>query len=80
MSTTLIDQPWFVVGPPWGDGTWVNAGSADPHGGSFVLDCESLTNLHVNKEAAAEIAEHIVKVHNTDLARRVVERNMGVRD
>lgn len=70
MKTPVIDQPWFTVGPPWGDGTWINAGSEDPHGGTPVCDCED----------DADIAAHIVKVHNTDLARRVVERQMGVRD
>lgn len=31
--------PWFVVGPPWGEGDWVNAGNEDPHVGRFVADC-----------------------------------------
>lgn len=31
-------EPWFVVSAPWGNGTWINAGSADPHGGQFVAD------------------------------------------
>jgi hypothetical protein len=74
----VIDQPWFAVGAPWGDGTWINAGTEDPHGGTFVCDCETMAR-DVSQEQAAELAAHIVKVHNTDLARRVVERQMGVR-
>lgn len=79
-AVPVVDQPWFVVGAPWGDGTWINAGCEDPHGGTFVCDCEDATWTAGDKEQAAQIAAHIVKVHNTDLARRVVERQMGVRD
>lgn len=81
MTNPVIDQPWFPVGAPWGDGTWVNAGSEDPHGGTPVCDCMAPHDVTpASREAAAEIAAHIAKVHNTDLARRVVERQMGVRD
>lgn len=81
MKPKVIDQPWFPVGAPWGDGTWINAGCEDPHGGEFVVDLRSpLSDNDRDKESAAEIAAHICKVHNTDLARRVVERKLGVRD
>jgi hypothetical protein len=35
--------PWYTVDSPWGDSTWVNALSEDPHGGVFVCDCKSST-------------------------------------
>ena len=31
---------WYQVGPPWSDGTWVNAGSEDPHSGIPI--CEQI--------------------------------------
>lgn len=34
---------WFVVGPPWSDGTHVMAGNPDPHAGTFVTDCQAIT-------------------------------------
>lgn len=80
----VIDQPWFPVGAPWGDATWINAGSEDPHGGTPVCDCTMMVgefrDRDRSQQEAAELAAHIAKVHNTDLARRVVERKMGVRD
>jgi hypothetical protein len=61
---SLINTDWYVVGPPWGDGTWINAGSADPHGGTFVMDChETFTGAPRTKAEAAELADHIVKLH-----------------
>lgn len=79
---SVVDQPWFVVDAPHGDGTWVIAGNADPSIGTFVCAC--LDDERADRQAALQAgraaAAHIVKTHNTDLARRVVERKMGVRD
>lgn len=72
-TAPVVDQPWFVV-----DGLIV-AGIADPDRGTPVCDCYALFDGRKREESAA-IAQHIAKVHNTDLARRVVERKMGVRD
>src|SRR3972149_3634118 len=39
MKVEHTAEPWFVVAAPWGNGTWINAGTDDPHGGQFVADC-----------------------------------------
>ena len=39
MKVEHTAEPWFVVSAPWGNGTWINAGTDDPHGGQFVADC-----------------------------------------
>ena len=66
---------WFVVGQPWGDGTWINAGSEDPHGGQFVVDCRPLHDEGPSEDEAAEIAAHIVMLHSAYLRakRRVTQ-------
>jgi hypothetical protein len=40
LSERATPGPWFNVGHPWRDyeGAYVNAGSADPHGGRIVCD------------------------------------------
>lgn len=35
---THTPTPYYVVGPPWGDGTYIVAGNPDPHAGRFVAD------------------------------------------
>jgi hypothetical protein len=80
--TSVIDQPWFVPGDTSAS---VFAGSADPNVGALVCMCSAgavpgVTSLEQANELEHQLAQHIVKVHNTDLARRVVERQMGVRD
>lgn len=68
----LTDRVWFVVGPPWGDGTWINAGCEDPHGGAFVVDCEELPCTQARSNGDARLlAQHICRVHNEDLRARV---------
>lgn len=64
---SLLDVPWYVVGPPWGDGTWINAGSEDPHGGRFVIDCRPLDDVKMTAEESAEVAAHIVMLHGAYL-------------
>lgn len=34
--------PWYVVGPPWGDGSYIVAGCEDPHGGRYVLGIDEM--------------------------------------
>lgn len=63
----LINERWYVVGQPWGDGTWINAGSEDPHGGQFVVDCNPLHDEGPSPEEAADIAAHIVMLHDAYL-------------
>lgn len=68
----LRDLAWFAVGPPWGGGTWINAGCEDPHGGSFVVDCEAFfTGGDRSQGEARLLAQHICRVHNEDLQARV---------
>ena len=74
MKLPLIDQAWHAVG------TCVYAGAADPASAAMVCACELGNGVRLSPEEAAALAGHIAKVHNTDLARRVVERQMGVRD
>lgn len=66
----VLDLKWYVVDQPWGDGNWIRAGSPDAPG-EFVCDCESLLDdCDLERvESAAEIAEHIVRLHNWYLER-----------
>lgn len=61
-----MKERWFVVGAPWGNATWINGGSEDPHGGRFVCDCLDADGM--DNERAQEVAERIVAmerlVHN----------------
>lgn len=34
--------PWYVAGPPWGDGTDLYTGNGDPHSGRFVCSVNPL--------------------------------------
>lgn len=77
----VIDQPWFVPGET---SACIFAGSGDPNVGALVCMCSAgavpgVTNAAQVSELEHQLAMHIAKVHNTDLARRVVERQMGVR-
>jgi len=73
----IIDQPWYTVGEPWSEpdqaGTYIIAGTNDPHAGSFVCDCENMVDddcFESERHAldhARMIAEHIVKIHNNSL-------------
>lgn len=62
-KTEHTPEPWFVVDQPWGDGTWVNAGSPDPHHEGFVTDCEDI-NGDVDKDTARINARRIVACVN----------------
>lgn len=56
-------EPWYVVDAPWGDGTWINAGSPDPHHEGFVADCEDI-NGDVDRDTALINARRIVACVN----------------
>ena len=56
-------EPWYVVDKPWGDGTWINSGSPDPHHEGFVADCEDM-NGDVDKDTARINARRIVACVN----------------
>jgi hypothetical protein len=56
-------EPWYVVGAPWGDGTWINAGTPDPHHEGFVADCEDINGDIENDQSAAN-ARRIVACVN----------------
>lgn len=81
-QSNIIDQPWFIPGDTSAS---IFAGSADPNVGALICMCTvgavpGVTSLEQAQALEHRLAQHIVKVHNTDLARRVVEREMGVRD
>ena len=65
-----LDSNWYVVGPPWGDGTYIVAGSEDPHLGIFVADCEFADEIPEAYEGEwdiatpQELAARITKDHN----------------
>ena len=66
-----LDSRWYVVGQPWGDGTYIVAGSDDPHLALFVADCEiwnweETAEWHsdVDIKSPQEIAQRIVADHN----------------
>ena len=67
----VLEQKWYVVCQPWGDGNWIRAGAPDASG-EFVCDCESLLDEADRErvESVAEIAEHIVRLHNSHLESR----------
>jgi hypothetical protein len=80
--TSVMDQPWFVPGDR---SACIFAGSDDPNVGAVICMCSAgavpgVTSLEQANQLEHQLAQHIAKVHNTDLARRVVERKMGVRD
>lgn len=67
--TGLLDLPWYPVGPPWGNGTFIRAGQEDC-GGLFVVDCESMLEPADGGIAgvdAADLASYIAKLHNDRL-------------
>lgn len=55
-------EPVFVVGKPWGNGTWIVFGCEDPHAGKFFADCE--TPDGDDFQAAQERARRIVACVN----------------
>lgn len=67
----VLDLKWYVVCQPWGDGNWIRAGEPDA-AGEFVCNCEGLLDECdlERAESAAEIAEHIVRLHNGYLEQR----------
>lgn len=64
----VLEEQWFVVCQPWGDDTYIRAGAPDA-AGEFVCDCQGLLDeCDLDRaESAAEIAEHIVRLHNNYL-------------
>ena len=56
-------EPWYVVDKPWGNGTWINSGSPDPHHEGFVADCEDM-NGDVDKDTARINARRITACVN----------------
>ena len=56
-------EPWYVVDAPWGDGTWINSGSPDPHHEGFIADCEDI-NGDVDIDTARINARRIVACVN----------------
>lgn len=50
---------WYVLGPPWGDGGFVVAGSDDPHQGTYVCntDDELMLDEHDERKSANTVAD-----------------------
>ena len=63
MTTKHTPEPWYVVDQPWGNGTWINSGSPDPHHEGFVADCEDM-NGDVDKDTARINARRIIACVN----------------
>ncbi|MGU3417700.1 hypothetical protein [Methylobacterium sp. D54C] len=42
LSEAATPGAWYTVDTPWGDGTWLVAGSPDPHAGTMVCDCQDV--------------------------------------
>ncbi len=69
MIKKLTKQQWYVVCPPWGDGTWIRAGAPDA-GGEYVIDCKPMIEPEdggLDSAQAAELAEYLVALHNERL-------------
>lgn len=65
----LLDETtpgdWYTVGPPWGDGALVNAGSPDPHRGTLVPDFSIVEDWPRDEEPrAVEDATFTCAAHN----------------
>ena len=45
LLTEKTPGTWHVVETPWGDGDWITAGNADPHGGRAVADCRMVDDF-----------------------------------
>ena len=71
-----LNEKWYTVDPPWGNGDYVIAGHIDPHAGLFVCDCQSWdlgVDIYGDKWDIAtpqEVAQRIVDDHNEVLALR----------
>lgn len=72
-------EPWYVVGAPWGDGTWINAGTPDPHHEGFVADCEDINGDIENDQSAAN-ARRIVACVNAcaGITTELLEQGLGL--
>lgn len=44
---------WYTVDTPWGDGTWIVAGSPDPHRATMVCDCQDVNESRQDGEPDA---------------------------
>jgi hypothetical protein len=75
MAQSHLDELWYVVDQPWGDGSWVIAGNPDPHIGKFVCCCEDIslidfTDNYTDEDAKNDCrnrAYHIAEIHNQSL-------------
>lgn len=64
----IFNKQWYVVVPPFGDGTWINAGAPDA-GGEFVIDCNCIDPeiAGFDDKHARYLAKHLVALHNDSL-------------
>lgn len=60
----MMPERWYVVDHPWGDGSWVNADSPDPHHAAFVCDCAPPVEIEEAQGTPQERAAHIAALHN----------------
>ncbi|MEH2138588.1 hypothetical protein [Nostoc sp.] len=60
----IINDRWYTVDQPWGDGDFIRANNPDC-AGQFVCDCAFPCDEDADRdESASEIAAHIVQAHN----------------
>ena len=68
-----LDEKWYVINPPHGDGTIIIAGHNDPNVGLFVCDCEFYdvgiqewieANPRWDVASPRELAQRIARDHN----------------
>lgn len=76
-----VSGKWFTVDPPWGDGTLVNAGNPDPHGGGLVCDTDLIDDVFDDEPDPdpATLAAFIAAA-DPDTVRALVADLRGARD
>ena len=72
-----LDSKWYVVGQPWGNGTYIIAGHPDPYLGIFVADCEYMFDFPFERYeeewdlvGPCTLAQRIVADHNEMLSKK----------
>ena len=65
--------PWFSVGAPWGNGTLVNAGTEDPHGGHAVCDTELMIDRSENIQGEPQCDADFIAAARTAVPALIAE-------
>jgi len=77
----VLEERWYAVEPPFGDGTWIRARAVDALG-AFVCDCNSLVPWAEGDATTTpqDIAAYIVALHNDALDRSAVDARVIMDD